>query len=317
MIKNILVTGSNRSGTTWLGKMLSLSDRFWEIYEPFNSFINQSNFFNNIPFQDHYHYVLFEESYKVKQYINRKIFYSIITNSCNNVNFKEVNQFNKFIILQKNYQNIIDFLLQNKRILIKDPIALLSADWLAKEYSAQVVVMIRHPLSYVASIKRLNWNMCLTSFTEQSEFMNTLPENLARQIRQQVSKNTEDYDGYRLEDAALSWKVFHYVIANYQQKYSDWLFIRHEDLCINFMDGLENIYNKLSLVFTEKVKDSIQLYCNTSNQIDLGKITHVLQRNSNKIPEQWRKILTLDEVTKIREITADIADLFYDQSYWL
>lgn len=32
----ILVTGSHRSGTTWLGQMLSLSNEAFVVHEPFN-----------------------------------------------------------------------------------------------------------------------------------------------------------------------------------------------------------------------------------------------------------------------------------------
>lgn len=35
-MKNILVTGSHRSGTTWIGQMLSQDKNTMYVYEPFN-----------------------------------------------------------------------------------------------------------------------------------------------------------------------------------------------------------------------------------------------------------------------------------------
>jgi len=49
IVKTVLVTGSNRSGTTWLGKMLSLSNQFLEVYEPFNYLIHSPKIFSQAP----------------------------------------------------------------------------------------------------------------------------------------------------------------------------------------------------------------------------------------------------------------------------
>ena len=36
--------------------------------------------------------------------------------------------------------------------LIKDPIAIFSADWLADKYDMNVVVLSRHPLGFISSL---------------------------------------------------------------------------------------------------------------------------------------------------------------------
>ena len=315
-MKTVLVTGSNRSGTTWFGTMLSLSGKFLEVYEPFNHLIYTPKFFSQAPFADHYHYVLQEESSRVKRYVNDRIIYSALTTqSTYTEGLGELPKLDQIVKLYRGLNNLISLIIQKKRLLIKDPIGLLSADWLAREYGAQVIVLIRHPAAYVSSIKRLNWDMSLTSFSTQKEFMATLPEDLVSQINQQVN-DRPPCDGYNLEDAALSWKIFHYVIHAYQQLYPDWLFLKHEDLCRNFLQGFDHLYSWLALPFTEEIKNTMQQYCNRQDAVELGTNVHVLKRDSSIIPNLWRKNLNQDEVDRIREITEDIANFFYDDVSW-
>lgn len=315
-MKTVLVTGSNRSGTTWLGKMLSLSGNFMEVYEPFNYLIYSPKLFGEPPFADHYHYVLPDESTQVKRYVNGRILYSILsTPSAYTQDIESQSQGSQFLKVYRGLNNLFSLIMKRKRLLIKDPIGLLSADWLAREYSAQVIVLIRHPAAYVSSIKRLNWDMSLTTFSSQDEFMATLPQELALEINEQVN-NRPPCNGYNLEDAALSWKVFHYVIHCYQQLYPEWLFIRHEDLCSNFRQCFDQLYSRLSLPFTEEIQNTMQQYCNRQDIVDLGSNIHVLKRDSSSVPYLWRKNLNQDEVDRIREITEDIANLFYDDVSW-
>ena len=42
-----------------------------------------------------------------------------------------------------------------KRPVVKDPIALLSAEWLAERFGMDVVVLVRHPAGFAASLNRL------------------------------------------------------------------------------------------------------------------------------------------------------------------
>ena len=46
--------------------------------------------------------------------------------------------------------------LRGGRLVIKDPISALSSDWLARNFALEVVVLVRHPAAFAASLKRLN-----------------------------------------------------------------------------------------------------------------------------------------------------------------
>ena len=66
--KHILVTGSNRSGTTWVGKMLCASNELNYIYEPFSDDYNTLKV--DTPVKHHFHYVTNNESQYFKRYID-------------------------------------------------------------------------------------------------------------------------------------------------------------------------------------------------------------------------------------------------------
>jgi len=268
------------------------------------------------PFSDHYHYVIPSESIQVKQYVNSRIIYSVLTDQSTYIGgVRDEKKLDKIVKLYRGMNNLLNLITHQKRILIKYPIGLLSADWFAQEYGCQVIIIIRHPAAYVSSIKRLNWEMSLTSFATQKEFMATLPLQLISEIHRQIEHHPND-DGYNLEDAALSWKICHYVIHRYQQLYPEWLFIRHEDLCQDFIVGFDQLYSWLSLPFNEEIKNTMQQYCNSQDIVELGQNIHVLQRDSRAIPNLWRKNLNQDEVERIRDITIDVAKFFYDGLSW-
>ncbi len=58
--------------------------------------------------------------------------------------------------------------------LVKDPIALFSAEWLAATFDMRVLVMIRHPAAFAASIRRRGWRHRFADFLEQPLLMRDL-----------------------------------------------------------------------------------------------------------------------------------------------
>src|SRR5690606_27364425 len=61
----------------------------------------------------------------------------------------------------------------SKRTLIKDPIAIMSAEWIYKTFSTDVVIIIRHPAAFIASLKVKNWEFDFNEFLNQPDLMNS------------------------------------------------------------------------------------------------------------------------------------------------
>src|SRR6185369_11076039 len=114
--------------------------------------------------------------------------------------------------VKEEYQFFLKHRRQGSRPLLKDPLALFSAEWLADRFNMDVVIMIRHPAAFVSSIKKLNWTHPFSHFLEQPLLMETVLSPFTAEIKEHASKE------YSITDQAiLLWRLLHYVTMNYQR----------------------------------------------------------------------------------------------------
>ena len=148
----ILVTGSHRSGTTWVGKMLSLSPDVAYIQEPMNPNHRRgecrADFRYWFPQLDH----ASGETYKRDLRDCLDFRYDPMSALSNARSIKSA------LRIPYDAGRCLFSRMHGKRPLMKDPIALLSAEWLAEEFDMDVIIMIRHPAAFVGSLKRTGWN---------------------------------------------------------------------------------------------------------------------------------------------------------------
>ncbi|MFO7950790.1 MAG: hypothetical protein R6U36_10530 [Candidatus Fermentibacteraceae bacterium] len=83
---------------------------------------------------------------------------------------------------------IAGLILLKKAPLFKDPIALMSAEWVADRFDARVVISVRHPAAYVNSVRRLDWRTPVEDFTEQPRLLESLPADLREALLKRVSE---------------------------------------------------------------------------------------------------------------------------------
>jgi len=198
-----------------------------------------------------------------------------------------------------------------RRPLVKDPIALMSAEWLQKTFGMQVVVTIRHPAAYVSSILRLNWPMRPHVFLCPPLLMAGLLAPLAERIARQHRRRNDP-----LGDAVLAWNVFHHVIAVYRKRHPHWLFYRHEDLSRNYGSLFREMFTRLDVAFGAPQERLLETLCGTDNPSEAGDAVHRLERNSRANIWNWKKRLDSGQIRRIREETADTAALFYSDEDW-
>ena len=151
----ILITGSHRSGTTWVGKMLNLARGTLMVDEPFH--INEG--------YETRHYALnglarywFTYARELPQKPTRKAYEKVLQKKTGKV------------FRRRDPKRYLPFL-RTGRLIIKDPIAALSADWLYNNFDLKVMVLVRHPGAFVASLKRLNWTFPFSHFLEPQQLL--------------------------------------------------------------------------------------------------------------------------------------------------
>lgn len=308
MMKPILVTGGNRTGTSWVGQTLCFSSELFYVWEPFNCMFPVPLFKH--PFTRHYRRVLPEESASVKRHVKRKAFFELISATPGGHGLMPKIRKTGLVTAK-----LTRWLTGRLTPLYKDPIALMSAEWFQDEFDAWVVMVVRHPGAYVNSIKRLNWPMCVEEFACQPLLMESLPVYLQEEIHGRIAARPRPR-GYVAEDAALCWKVFHQVVHQYSESHPDWIVVGHEDLSLNYISGFKDLYEKLGLTWTAEIEAKIHMNCSPENSVVQGDVCHHFRQDSASLTRLWRNVLTPEEQNTVREVTDPVSSLFYNDDSW-
>jgi hypothetical protein len=328
--RNILITGCRRSGTTFLGRMLSVNKSISYIHEPFNYYQG----LKEAGIKGWYPYITKENinNYN-KEEIDKLFRLGNISSkvSLNVFNSTELKYNVKFTELLKNiyanYSNeglskrITRIFIKNRfyqtyllsrlnffkeRILIKDPLAALSSNYLAEEYNLDVIVIIRHPAAYFTSMKKLRWGVDSSNFLKQQLLMKDYLNSFKSQL--ESSKKL-------IERAVMEYLCVNTVLENYRKKNKRFMLVRFEDLCLNPIQQIKKIYEQLSLDYSEKVEQVIINYTSDKNIIFSENVSDI-KRNSKRLVNSWKDILSDEEVGFIRDKTYPFAKKYYDESTW-
>jgi len=128
---------------------------------------------------------------------------------------------------------------------------------------------------------------------------------------QEFAKNKRNV----IEQGILLWNCFHNTIRIYQEKYPQWLFIRHEDLSADPINQFQSIYQKLGLEFTQKAKGVILANSGVHNPVEQSAENEFI-RNSKENIKNWKTRLSSQEIAQIRLNTSEIAESFYPDLDW-
>ncbi|MEZ4802523.1 MAG: sulfotransferase [Gelidibacter sp.] len=297
MKKLILVTGAHRSGSTWTGKVISQSKDVRYVQEPFNIAIKKYK----SPIKYWFQFVDKNQDKEfqltIKSYL--KSFFSISI-------FKGYQNLSEVKSLKSLYTYFLELHRKKlKRTLIKDPIALMSAPWIYDTFPSDVVVTVRHPAAFVASMKLKSWEFNFNELLQQKDLMTLHLKKFQTEIEFYSRKKQSI-----LEQGILLWNILYSVILQYQKTYGNkWYFIKHEDLSLNPINEFSKIFDFLNLPFTEEIQSYI-IATTTSKEEGV----HVRDSKSNI--HTWKDRLSSDEIDQIKTSTKTIWVNYYDESDW-
>jgi len=112
-----------------------------------------------------------------------------------------------------------------RSVLLKDPLALLSAEWLAHRWALEVLVMVRHPAGFAGSLKEKGWTFPFGDLLAQERLMQDHLSPFAEEIETFATTEQDVVD-----QAALLWTVLYSVVSTYRDRHPEWTFLRHEDV---------------------------------------------------------------------------------------
>jgi hypothetical protein len=304
--KPILITGSHRSGSTWVGKMIAEAPSVIYIHEPFNKDFPPGPGICSAKFENWFTYVTHEnESNFYKPLKNTIELRYDLFNALRSIKSK------KDIKYLKEYVIFFKHRLQGSTPIIKDPLALFSAEWLAERFNMNVVVLIRHPAAFVSSLKKKGWKYSFSQFLEQPLLLKNHLYPFEAEIREYTARKQDI-----VNQAILLWRIIHYMIIQYQEKHKDWIFIRHEDISRDPLQGFQTLFSKLNLEFSEHAKEVIKQYSSSENPREAVNNKTFLMRNSELNIWNWRDRLASSEVEKVRNGVEDVSKVFYSDQDW-
>jgi glutaredoxin-related protein len=300
----ILVTGAHRTGTTWVGRMLAADALTAYISEPLNVLHRPGIFRARVP---HWYQYICDEN--ESEYLSA--FQELLDFDYHLWDeIRSIRSFKDFLRMGRDFRIFSNGLMNGQRVLIKDPFAVFSAPWLAKRLNCRVVITVRHPAAFANSLKRLNWPFDFNDLLDQSWLMK---DNLELYRDEMKSIKSADIIG----QAALLWKVIYRSVHSTCERNPDFIVVRHKDLSRDPVNGYRGLYASLGLDYTPRVEKIILDSTSSDNPAELSrKKTHSVKLDSLASVDNWKKRLTEDEITRVREITEEVSLLYYSDSEW-
>lgn len=302
-MKHILVTGSHRSGTTWTGNMIALSDQVHYISEIFNPerdagrcLISFPKWFTHLPLDagEPYYSALRDTIVGHKYHLLRGLQSS-----------QSAGEFKAKIA--EYLKNLTASRRLNLRSLLKDPIAIFAAEWLAESFDMDVVVLIRHPANFVSSLKLHQFNFPFEDLGSQERLM----ADYLEPFREEINSPPVPI----INQAILLWRIIYSVVNIYRERYPEWNYYRYEDIALNPIPRFQQLFSNLNLEWSSEIEMKLRSYSNTENPTETINPMNIY-RNSQAMVSQWKQRLSDQEIKLIKDSTSDVWPLFYKDSDW-
>jgi hypothetical protein len=192
----------------------------------------------------------------------------------------------------------------HRTAVLKDPTGCLLAEHLAARFRVRPVVLVRHPVPFVASALRLGWRLDLAPLRAQPD--------LSADCFADEPGFLEDDGADALEGAARLWRALNKVLLAQVRRHPEWPFVTHEALCERPVESFRAIHEGLGLPFTARVERRVLRWTAPGNRTEAapGRVQD-LKRNSAGLFEERLRGLTVEERRRVHEITAGLAEPLY------
>ena len=113
----------------------------------------------------------------------------------------------------------------HRAAVIKCPMGLMTTEYLYHEFNVRPVIIVRHPVSLIASLKRMEWWLSVGWFRSEPQLM----EDYLADEPDLPNRNWPD----RILESADCWRASYKVVLAQREKYPDWQILTHEELSAN------------------------------------------------------------------------------------
>ncbi|HSQ38708.1 MAG TPA: sulfotransferase [Anaerolineales bacterium] len=299
----LLVTGAHRTGTTWVGKMLAAGGYAY-VSEPLNVLHRPG--LMSAPVLHWYTYITKENEAEYLPAFQKTLAlrYGLLAE------IKSLKSRRDLLRMGRDLGIFLRGRITRQSALLKDPFAVFSLPWFIERLNCRVVVTVRHPAAFASSLKRLHWPFDFSDLLDQPLLMRDHLEPFRADMERMPA---DDIIG----QSALLWRMIYRVVHATVERVPSVIVLRHEDLSRDPQTGYAQAFESLGLAYTAKVQETIRNSSSSENPVELSRRkVHSVKLDSRANLENWKKRLSPDEIARIRDLTEDVASLFYADVNW-
>jgi len=313
--QGIVVAGLQRSGTSWIGKMLEASGEAVYVNEPMNPKHppGRSPGVLNVDVDSRFQYICAdnEDRFVAAFRDTLRLRYHVIAELRRNHGAYDLARMAKY------WTSFTAGRLRRRRALIDDPCSTFSAAWFARRMGCAVVISVRHPLSFVGSWRRLGWRVNLYDVLDQPLLMRDLLGPYEDELRAMAGSDDQ------VAKAALLWRVTYDLLGDLDARQPGLLHLkRYEDLASDPQAGFRDLYAICGLSWTERARKQIRWATTDHGKGEGGQHSWTLRggvsrtafrpMDSRSSLGAFRSRLSEQDIEKVREITGTVAARYYN-----
>jgi hypothetical protein len=295
----VLVTGLPRSGTSWVGKMLSASGHLVYVNEPLNPERppGRSPGVLAASVTHRFQYICADDETPWLDAFSGTVAlrYHWLAELRRNRRPRDLARMAK-------YGTAFGMgALRGRRALLDDPFALLSAEWFAGRLGCQVIILVRDPVSFVASWKRLGWTVSFDELLGQPLLVRDHP--CVERLRSLTG--SED----RIAEAAALWRAARQVTHTVAARSAGIRVVGFEQLASAPLDGFRDLYEWCGLPWNRRAARRITTAC-TARRSRSGDFawtglsrTAFRPMDSRQALSAYRRRLSPDEIARVEALT--------------
>lgn len=296
----IFVTGMIRSGTTFLGKLLTLPLSVDYIHEPFHGGYSLPD---RRPFQPRYLRpdANGPKAREFRDHVKHLFNYQFGLSTTHHPDDSLLRKVGKRLVGSRGpaYLRIARLNPFHRKALIKDPVARLTTEYLYHTFDITPVIIVRHPVSLAASLERVGW------YPEMDAFLNE-PDLLEDFFSSQPDFLRRDWPS-RLLESMGHWRATYHVLLSQAEKYSNWHVVTHEELCKRPLSVSRQLYEALELPWSSLVKYRIRRLTGGGSPEARSGQAMDLKRDSSNLFEMRRDSIPEEKRREIFDIVKDVA----------
>jgi len=176
--------------------------------------------------------------------------------------------------------------LDDHRLLVKTVHAPLVMDWLASEFEFDVLVLLRHPGSVLASWIALDMDAQYVPFSETPA---------VRRLAEQWEVRLPGSD--HLEQMIWQIGVLIMALEKAAAHHPDWVVRTHEQMCRNPVEEFRLLYAELGLHWNEQAEEFLV----ENDRPGKGFRT---RRLAAELPDNWKQRLTPHQIAEMQRVLA-------------